>query len=49
MRAILETPEGRERAAEGLPKLVGAVCEIRTGRARLPDAPVTAAAAGAAR
>ncbi|HSI32190.1 MAG: carbonic anhydrase [Phycisphaerae bacterium] len=47
MRAILETPEGRERAAEGLLKLVGAVCEIRTGRVRLLDAPVTADAGAA--
>jgi carbonic anhydrase len=35
MRQLLEMPEGRERAAEGRLKLVGAVCEIATGRVRL--------------
>jgi carbonic anhydrase len=35
MRQILDTPEGRERMAEGRMKLVGAVCEIVTGRVRL--------------
>ena len=35
MRQILETPEGRSRMAEGHLKLVGAVCEIATGRVRL--------------
>ena len=35
MRQILETPEGRDRMAEGHLKLVGAVCEIATGRVRL--------------
>ncbi len=35
MRQLLETPEGRERMAEGRVKLVGAVCEIATGRVRL--------------
>jgi carbonic anhydrase len=35
MRQILETPEGRARMAEGRLKLVGAVCEIATGRVRL--------------
>ena len=35
MRQILETPEGRARMAEGRMKLVGAVCEIATGRVRL--------------
>ena len=34
MRQILETPEGRERQAEGLLKLVGAIYEIDTGRVR---------------
>src|SRR4030095_12491005 len=34
MRQILETPEGGERQAEGLFKLVGAVYEIETGRVR---------------
>ena len=35
MRQILETPEWRSRMAEGHLKLVGAVCEIATGRVRL--------------
>jgi len=35
MRQILETPEARERLAEGRVKLVGAVCETATGRVRL--------------
>jgi carbonic anhydrase len=35
MRQIIETPEGRTRIAEGHMKLVGAVCEIATGRVRL--------------
>ena len=35
MRQLLETPEGRARMAEGHMKLVGAVCEIATGRVRL--------------
>ena len=35
MRQILESPEGRARLAEGRMKLVGAVCEIATGRVRL--------------
>jgi carbonic anhydrase len=35
MRQILETPEGHARMAEGRLKLVGAVCEIATGRVRL--------------
>jgi len=34
MRQILETPEGQERQAEGLLKLVGAIYEIDTGRVR---------------
>ena len=35
MRQILETPEGRARMAEGRMKLLGAVCEIASGRVRL--------------
>jgi carbonic anhydrase len=35
MRQILDTPEGRARLAQGRMKLVGAVCEIATGRVRL--------------
>jgi carbonic anhydrase len=35
MSQILETPEARERTAEGRMKLVGAVYEIATGRVRL--------------
>ena len=35
MRQILGTPEVRARMAEGRMKLVGAVCEIATGRVRL--------------
>jgi carbonic anhydrase len=35
MRQILETPEARARLEEGHMKLVGAVCEIATGRVRL--------------
>ncbi len=34
MRQILETPEGRERLAEGQLKLVGAIYEIETGEVR---------------
>jgi carbonic anhydrase len=34
MRQILESPEGRERQAEGRVKLVGAIYEIETGLAR---------------
>ena len=34
MRQILETPEGKARAAEGILKLVGAVYELETGRVR---------------
>ena len=34
MRQILETPEGRERQAEGRVKLVGAIYEIETGCVR---------------
>lgn len=35
MRQILETPEGRARIAEGRMQLVGAVCELASGRVRL--------------
>jgi carbonic anhydrase len=35
MRQLLDTPEGRARMAEGRMKLVGAVCDIVTGRVRL--------------
>lgn len=34
MRQILDTPEGRERQAEGVFKLIGAVYEIETGQVR---------------
>ena len=34
MHQLLETPEARMRAAEGVMKLVGAVFEFRTGRVR---------------
>jgi carbonic anhydrase len=34
MRQLRETPEGRERMAEGVLKLVGAVYELETGRVR---------------
>ena len=34
MRQILETPEGRERQAEGRLQLVGAIYEIETGQVR---------------
>jgi carbonic anhydrase len=37
MRQLLESPEGRARMAEGRMKLVGAVCDIATGRVRLLD------------
>ena len=35
MRQILDSPEGRARMAEGRMKVVGAVCDIATGRVRL--------------
>jgi len=35
MRQVLETPEARLRAAEGVFKIVGAVFEFQTGRARV--------------
>jgi carbonic anhydrase len=34
MRQVLETPEGRDRQAEGRVKLVGAIYELETGRVR---------------
>jgi carbonic anhydrase len=34
MRQIHESPEGKERLAEGRIKLVGAIYEIATGRVR---------------
>jgi len=34
MRQVLETPEARRRVAEGVFKIVGAVFEFQTGRAR---------------
>jgi carbonic anhydrase len=41
VRQILESPEGRARAAEGWMKVVGAVYEIETGRVRFrpPEPP----------
>jgi carbonic anhydrase len=35
LHQLFDTPEGRERMAEGRMKLVGAVCDIATGRVRL--------------
>ena len=38
MRQLRETPEGQQRMAEGILKLVGAVYDLETGRVRfLPD------------
>jgi len=37
MQTILDSPEGRARAAEGQMKLVGAVFELGTGRVRFLD------------
>jgi len=37
MRQLHESPEGRNRAAEGVFKLVGAICDIETGRVRFLD------------
>ena len=34
VRQVLETPEGRERTAEGWMKIVGAVYDVETGRVR---------------
>jgi carbonic anhydrase len=42
MRQILESPEGRQRKAEGVLQLVGAVAEITTGRVRFLDADLAA-------
>ena len=40
LRQIAESPEGRERAAEGEYKVIGAICDIETGRVRvLPEEP----------
>ena len=39
MRQIAESPEGRARAAEGAYRLVGAVCDIETGRVRFLEEP----------
>jgi carbonic anhydrase len=38
LRAILDSPEGRARQAEGRVKFVGAIYEIETGRVRFLDA-----------
>jgi carbonic anhydrase len=38
MSQILEAPEAKDRLAEGVLQLVGAVAEIRTGRVRFLDA-----------
>jgi carbonic anhydrase len=35
MRQVFETPEGRASLEEGRKKMVGAVCELATGRVRL--------------
>lgn len=46
MRAILDSPEGRARLAEGRVKCVGAIYEIETGRVRfLNPAPMQATGA----
>ena len=37
MQQVLETPEAKARAAEGVMKLVGAVYELETGRVRFLD------------
>lgn len=37
MHQLLDSPEGRARMGEGRVRLVGAVCEIATGRVRLLD------------
>ena len=34
MRQLRDTPEGQERIREGVLKLVGAICELKTGRVR---------------
>jgi carbonic anhydrase len=38
VRAIIASPEGRARVAEGCMKCVGAIYEIETGRVRFFDA-----------
>ena len=38
VRAILESPEGRARLAEGRMKFVGAIYEVQTGRVRFLNA-----------
>jgi carbonic anhydrase len=39
MRQVAESPEGLARLAEGQYRLVGAICDIETGRVRFlePD------------
>ncbi len=37
MRQLLESPEGRRRVDEGVFRLVGAICDIKTGRVRFLD------------
>jgi carbonic anhydrase len=37
MQQIIESPEGRMREAEGVFMLVGAICDIKTGRVRFLD------------
>jgi hypothetical protein len=37
MRQIAESPEGRARAAEGVYRLVGAICDIESGEVRFLD------------
>lgn len=34
MHQLLETPEAKKRAADGVMKLAGAICELETGRVR---------------
>jgi carbonic anhydrase len=34
MRQLRDTPEGQERMREGVVKLAGAICELKTGRVR---------------
>ena len=35
MRQVLDTPEGKARQEEGRIKLVGAICDITTGKVRI--------------
>ena len=37
LRQLMESPEARVRQREGQIKLVGAICEIDSGRVRLLD------------